>query len=104
MYEQPSSTYGKLIRVDQEVRDKIEEFRGAEESINDALRRVFNLPPKKLRYLKIGRLSVPIEDKPPVSAYRITAAERQARVASCRASGTGRVTNFTRIWNILNKE
>jgi len=46
MYEQPSSKYGILIRVDQELRDMIEAIRQPGESINDVIRRKLGLEPK----------------------------------------------------------
>lgn len=47
MYEQPSSRYGILIRVDDEVRAAIEATRLPGESINAVLRRKLGLEPKR---------------------------------------------------------
>jgi hypothetical protein len=46
MYEQPSSKYGLVIRVDDAVRVAIEIARQPGESINDVLRRKLGLPHK----------------------------------------------------------
>ena len=54
MYEQPSSTYGKLIRVDPDVRARIEALRAPGESINATLRRVFGLEPKGGRHARLA--------------------------------------------------
>ena len=47
MYEQPSSKYGLVIRVDQDVRDAIEAARRPGESINAVLRRVLDINPPR---------------------------------------------------------
>jgi hypothetical protein len=56
------------------------------------------------RYIVIGKLYLPITNDPP-DIYKIGLDARRARIELCRNHGLPRrMSNFERIWNILNKE